>query len=344
MTVDVATDPVDWRLAGRVAGRVAGTHPLAESYHRELLASTAPGIIAEVAPMVTEETGLVTPEHPEVVTVGRREWAERAAGTFTALMAPQTEQLAGRMGDGAATIVALETGALLGVMARRVLGQYELVLPTGDEADTVVFVAPNVFALERSHQFRPSEFRTWLALHEATHRAQFLGVPWLREHFLSLVTGLVGARTADPNRWSRAADRLTDAIAGSRPLVDEGGLFSLFATEEQQAQVDKIQALMCLLEGHGHVVMDRIGERILTTQDRMSRLLKARRMDPRTAAFFRLTGMEMKMRQYELGEQFVNRVTEVAGWDALDAAWSGPDALPTLPEISDADSWLARVA
>jgi uncharacterized protein (DUF2342 family) len=54
--------------------------------------------------------------------------------------------------------------------------------------------------------------------------------------------------------------------------------------------------------------------------------------------------MEMKMRQYELGEAFVTRVTERAGWDALDAAWTGPDALPTLDEIEDADRWLARVA
>lgn len=339
------TEPeIPWPLAGRIAGRVAGDHPLSGSYHRAVLEASAPSIVAAVTPLVTEETRLDTPAQPDVVVVDRGAWAERAVATFAGLLKPQEEHLAERMGDGASTIVAVETGALLGVMARRVLGQYELVLPTGGSADTVVFVAPNVFALERSHQFRPSEFRTWLALHEACHRAQFVGVPWLRDHFLSLVTTLVEARATDPERLARMAGRLRDAVLRRRPLVDEDGLFGLFATSEQAEQVARIQALMCLLEGHGHVVMDRIGARLLTSQARMSRLLKQRRTDPRTAAFFRLTGMEMKMRQYELGEAFVAKVTERAGWETLDLAWTGPDALPTLDEIEDADRWLARVA
>ena len=46
----------------------------------------------------------------------------------------------------------------------------------------------------------------------------------------------------------------------------------------------------------------------------MSALLKRRRKDPRTAALLRLTGMEMKMKQYELGEGFVTHVERRAGW------------------------------
>ena len=101
---------------------------------------------------------------------------------------------------------------------------------------------------------------------------------------------------------------------------------------------------MSLLEGHGHVVMDRIGERILPTQDRMSAILKQRRNDPRMALFLRITGLEMKFRQYEDGERFVLGVEEIAGWDALDAVWSGPDAVPTLEEVADPQRWLDRVA
>lgn len=344
MTVRADAESIPWPLAGRIAGRVAGDHPLARSYHRDVLEAEAPGIVAAVTSLVSEETRLETPEQPEVAVVDRAEWAGRAVATFSTMLHPQEERLAEHMGEAASTLVAIETGALLGVMARRVLGQYELVLPTGGSADTVVFVAPNVFALERAHQFRPSEFRTWLALHEACHRAQFLGVPWLRDHFLGLVTDLVAARQTDPDRWIRMAGRVRDAVLGRRPLVEEDGLFGLFATEEQAAQVERIQALMCLLEGHGHVVMDRVGERILTTQARMSRLLKQRRTDPRTAAFFRLTGMEMKLRQYELGEAFVLGVERAAGWEALDVAWSGPDWLPTLDEIEEPERWLERVA
>jgi uncharacterized protein (DUF2342 family) len=100
---------------------------------------------------------------------------------------------------------------------------------------------------------------------------------------------------------------------------------------------------MSLLEGHGHVVMDRVGARELVTQDRMSKVLKARRLDPRTATFFRLVGLELKMKQYEAGGRFVAGVERHAGWDALNAAWQGPENLPTLDEISDPVLWLERV-
>jgi len=102
--------------------------------------------------------------------------------------------------------------------------------------------------------------------------------------------------------------------------------------------------LMAMLEGHGHVVMDRIGERMLVTNKRMSNLLKARRKDPRTAAFYRFTGLEMKMRQYEMGERFILDVEKMAGWDAISLAWESPDYLPSLTELESAESWLARVS
>ena len=83
----------------------------------------------------------------------------------------------------------MQTGALVGFMSKRVLGQYELVLPSSEgETDSIFFVGPNILALERAHQFNPAEFRAWIALHECAHRAQFLGVPWMKDYFLGLVS------------------------------------------------------------------------------------------------------------------------------------------------------------
>ncbi len=89
--------------------------------------------------------------------------------------------------------------------------------------------------------------------------------------------------------------------------------------------------------------MDRIGARELVTQDRMSRIIKQRRQDPRTAMLMRLVGLEMKMKQYENGARFIEQVERHAGFSALDRAWESPDRLPTLEEIADARSWLERV-
>lgn len=314
---------------------------------------TLPHTVERANSLVEDETALQVPGVPEVAVVSRREWVERNLAAFSRLLEPAERRIASkleRIGADelgptlARRLVATETGALLGFLARRVLGQYELVLPTGDDSDSIAFVGANVLQLERNHQLRPAEFRMWLALHEATHRAQFVGVPWMRGHFMGLVEEMVENSEPDPGRLKRVVRKLLENRKAGEPLVDERGLLGLFASPSQSAILDRIQSLMSFLEGHGHVVMDRIGARHLVSQARMSNILKTRRSDPRTAALYRLTGLEMKIRQYELGEKFVLGVERVAGWDHLAAAWSDPEALPTLSEIEDPRQWLARVA
>lgn len=342
------TDEVPWPFAGRVAGLIAGSHPLAESYHRDHLEAQLAEVVVRANALVTAETRLPLPGDPEVVIVSRKEWVERNIASFRHILAPAERRLVEAEHVSAAVgrrMVAAETGALLGFLSRRVLGQYELVLPTGDDGDSIAFVGSNILAMERNHQLRPTEFRMWIALHEAAHRAQFVGVPWMRSHFLDLVERMVSA--AQLSKISRARVLLDRALSTRRDgtaFIDERGLMGLFASPEQNDVLDEIQGMMCLLEGHGHVVMDRIGARLLTSQRRMAALLKARRSDPRTAAFFRLTGLEMKVRQYELGERFVLEVERVAGWSALDRAWERPEFLPTAVEISEPRRWLERTS
>ena len=75
-------------------------------------------------------------------------------------------------------------------------------------------------------------------------------------------------------------------------------------------------------------------------QERMSRVLKNRKLDKRTAAFFRITGLEMKLNQYRMGEQFIKAVEKEAGWDTVNLAFRGVGSLPTLEEIEAPKRWL----
>ena len=346
--------PVPWPLAARVAGNIAGTYPLAESYHGEVLAEQAPGLVARAEELVEAETGLPSHGTPNVVVLNRQQWIDRNLAFLAKLIDPSDHGASAPAERGFAQAiggraVAVEAGALLGVMARKVLGQYELVLPEdagapSEDGDAVYLVGPNVLAMERTHQLRPSEFRFWLALHECTHRLQFVGIPWMRDYFFGLITELVSAAEPEPGRLGRIVQELRSSGARQEPLVGDSGLLGLLATPRQRVTLDRVQALMSLLEGHGHVVMDRIGERILVSSVRMSNLLKQRRKDPRMAAFFRLTGLEMKMKQYELGERVILAVERQAGWETLARAWESPDRLPTLAEIEDPAAWLSRVA
>lgn len=342
---------VPWPLAVRVAGNIAGTYPLADSYHSEFLAEQAPSLVARAEPLVEAETGLTTSGTPNVLVLDRVAWIERNVEFFAHVIEPLEHSDGSPSGTLSRALggraVAVEAGALLGIMARKVLGQYELVLPTDDTddaGDAVYLVGPNILALERAHQFRPAEFRFWLALHECTHRLQFVGIPWMRDYFFGLITELVSSAQPEAGRLRRLFGEIKAATDNDEPVLGDSGLVGLLATPAQRATIDKVQALMSLLEGHGHVIMDRIGARTLASSERMSNLLKQRRQDPRMATFFRLTGLEMKLRQYEMGEQFVLTVERRAGWDAVSAAWQSPEHLPTLAEIGDPASWLYRVA
>ncbi len=55
-------------------------------------------------------------------------------------------------------------------------------------------------------------------------------------------------------------------------------------------------------------------------------------------------GLEMKLRQYEMGHRFCKTAVEHNGEGVLRHLWAGPDNLPTLTELKEPERWLRRVA
>lgn len=335
--------------AVRVAGRLVGSYPLADGYQRRVIEQTAPSMLGKAVELVEEETGLSGVTEPTVTVIDRLRWVERNLASFSVLLGPAEEKVerglveAG-IGDRLSKrIVALEFGVLLGLLSHRVLGQYDLMLVSPNGGDEVSLPAPNILELERKLQFRPAEFRFWVILHEATHLLQFVGVPWLRSYFLDLASSLVSLSEPDESRLAVFLSAIRESGAKGLLTLDEAGIPGLMATPAELERLDKVQALMSLLEGHGHVVMDRIASRCLVGWRRMSAMVTRRRNNPRVAALLRLTGLEMKLRQYEEGRDFVLRVEERAGWPAVNLAWQSPETLPGRSEIRDPESWLARV-
>ena len=120
---------------------------------------------------------------------------------------------------------------------------------------------------------------------------------------------------------------------------------ALVATPEQKAVLDQISGLMSLLEGHGDVTMNRAGEGLVPSSDRFHRTLHNRRQEQSGPAKLlqKLIGLDAKMKQYEQGERFIERVEAAGGTELLDSVWQSPDQLPDLTEIRDPDAWIRRV-
>ena len=135
--------------------------------------------------------------------------------------------------------------------------------PGGNGRDTgrLLLVAPNIVHVERELGVDPRDFRLWVCLHEETHRVQFTAVPWLRDHLLGEMTGLLESTDLDPQKL---ASLVRDGVerVGKLAKGDSGvSLLDVMQTPEQKEVVERITAVMSLLEGHADVVMDGVGPR-----------------------------------------------------------------------------------
>ena len=370
-----ADEHVDWDLARRIAVRVAGTEPLYQSYLAEPLRNDFARFVPIAAELVAIETGLETPGEAQAEVIDRAGWIDANIAAFRRLLQPLLGAAAGaddadepaETSRAARTVGAVELGSVLGWMARRVLGQYDLLWASDDEAslaggsaaagtasadaagDTVYFVGPNILVTEKRYAFVPAQFRLWLALHELTHRSQFTGVPWLRPHFLRLVNGLVSEAQPDPERLREGlrtlvAQRRNPGRSG-QDLLGEGGLAAVFATEHQRGLIAQVGGMMSLVEGHGDVTMARAARGHIPDADRFAAVMGHRRRNVRGMARLiqRLLGIEAKLAQYQAGEDFIAEIEAERGPRAVDRIWERVDHLPSMAEIRDPQAWLERV-
>jgi putative hydrolase len=102
---------------------------------------------------------------------------------------------------------------------------------------------------------------------------------------------------------------------------------------------------MAVVEGYSEHVMDALGRELLPAYDGLREAMERRRRS-RSAPqriIERLLGLELKLRQYELGRGFCAAVAEREGMEGLNRAWASPEALPSQGELRQPDRWLERI-
>jgi coenzyme F420 biosynthesis associated uncharacterized protein len=344
---------IDWEAVRGIARRRLGAADVrltfderaaAEAFYREAL--------IRIEPIVAEEIGAQLPEALErPAVIDRREWIDLNLATFEVLFARVEHILQESAGSADTPGRALarilnrslgnqQLGFLMAFLARKVLGQYDLSLLAAGPATRgrLHFVEPNIVGTASAMRLPLAEFRTFIALHEATHAFEFEAYPWLREHFSSLVAESVEQFAAESGGLGA---RLRQALAGR----GNGHWLERMMTPGQLATFRRTQALMSLLEGYSNHVMNAAGERILPGFSQLHDRFE-RRNDTRSAverAIMRITGLDLKMEQYVAGERFVDAVLAQRGRAFLNRVWQGPQQLPSLEEIRQPDRWIGRI-
>ncbi len=344
---------IDWILAERLAGLVAGRGD-ARPPRGDLAA-----LAADASTRVARYTGLTpTQPLPPPEGIGRSEWVSANVSAMRRLLDPVLDHAVSKMlparpltpavSLAMSVVVTTEVGVVLGYLAQRVLGQYELVLldePLEDHPPRLLFVLPNLGAAVASLNAPEDEFLTWVTLHEVTHAVQFGGVPWLQSYLAGLVGELMRSaelRMDTPRRWripSRA--ELRRAMRAART----GDVVGIFASPGERETLDRVQAVMAVIEGHAEHVMDAVAPDLLPSLPRLRGALDQRRRSQTglSRLLGKLLGLELKLRQYEQGKFFCDAIVAAAGTGALVRVFDSPESLPTLDELVDPARWVTRM-
>jgi coenzyme F420 biosynthesis associated uncharacterized protein len=336
---------IDWKLAATIAEGVAGLKPEPDAAPFQHVA----GPSEESARLVAEYTGLRAETLPHPEPVDRPLWIRSNLASLRTVLDPVADRLGGGLGALAGPVsaaggalLAVEVGAISGLLGQRVLGQYEFPILEPDAPARLLFVSPNLAQAAINLEADGDELLRWVALHEITHALQFGGVPWLRPHLAETVRELLEGLEVDPKRMFSLPD-FTD-VRGLVEKLREGDVTTLIVGPERRATLDRMQAFMAVLEGYAEHVMDAVGAQVIPDLPKLRTALDRRRRDRSglLRIFERLIGMEMKLRQYEQGKKFCDAVVRAGGITALNRVWDGPEQMPTLAEIDDPRTWLAR--
>ncbi len=366
---------IDWDLAISTGVRFARQGPQVSLADARAVVAELRGLTAVVQQPVRDVTGLTSQGSVgPVAVVDRPGWIRANVGGFRVVLEPLAEKLAERsnvvpaagsvVGVVGSRVTGVQAGLILAYLSSRVLGQYELFLPPGEGGAAggngsssngagtgapgvgrLTLVAPNIVMVERELGVEPHDFRRWVCLHEETHRVQFTSVPWLRDYVQNMMSEFLLASDLDPGAIVERLRAAAGAVAGAVRGGDGESLVEAMQTPAQRELLDKLTAVMTLVEGHGDYVMDAVGPQVVPSvadirEKFNSRRGSAGRMEQ---ILRRILGIDLKMKQYAEGARFVRTVVEEVGMTGFNRVWTSPEMLPTRAEISHPADWLARV-
>ena len=359
-----SSGPVNWELARQVgiASASWGTEDPAPSEEDRRGFDEAVRV-AEL--QVAGFTGLEAPSDiPKVEAVRRGQWVQANIEGLRALLEPA----AAKIGDAIATaqrdavpeqaqagvaqmlgqlsplLLGAQVGTVLGTLAQQVLGQYDIAVPRPDGAGALLFVVPNIARFEKEWSLDPTEFRTWIAIHEVTHRFEFAR-PWALTRFRELIDDFTSTLTLDVEELQQRLSSLdpSNPEGMQEMLAGQDSLFGAVMDDEQRLKLRRVQAFMTASEGYGDHVMHALGAQMLPSYARideaMRRYRETEHVDP---VFERLLGIEVKREQYRLGRSFCDTVVELTDEATLARMWDSAEALPSMPELEEPRLWLAR--
>jgi putative hydrolase len=358
--------PINWDAArqfAQLATQQAGPDGNVDPMARIALAD-----LARIVEMHVRDLTAYEGDFPEVTAVTSSQWAQRTLEAYRPLFTelatslgrrdaapaaddgdPFAAMLGGLTSMMAPSMMGMAVGSMVGNMAVRAFGQYDLPIPRHDNTLLVVPSSIDRFAQEWSLPL--DEMRLWVLAQELTGHVLFsLGT--VRSDVTALVRQHVGAFRPDPDA---VMQRLTDMgvddhddpmAALQQTFSDPALLLGAVQSPEQVALAPRLDAAIAGIVGYVDSLVDSAAVRLVGGESlRIAEATRRRRIEqsPHDQFVERLLGLTLSHDQVQRGKLFVGGVVDRIGEPGLSAAFALPSALPTPAELDAPGLWLARL-
>lgn len=243
------------------------------------------------------------------------------------------------------SLAGMQLGLMVGHLARRSLGPYDLPIPRPPE-DELVVVAANVTGFASDWSLPPDDVRLWVCIDAIAHHA-VLSRGHVRDRLLSLLLEHAGGFEPDSEAIAERLSGLDPSDQSSwEALVGDPDTFvGSLQSDAQRRLIPQIEAITVAIEGYVDYVMDKVGGKLIASYGSLTEALRRRRVESNKGDRFveRLFGLSLGQAQYERGQSFVRGIVERAGDDGLTRLWADPDTIPTPAEVDAPGLWLARI-
>ncbi len=357
--------PVNWDVARQTAQWIAtdgASEPNVDPLERMRLEE-----LLRVAEMhISEATGLTTSTGGGVLSalpVTRGDWALHSMETYR----PFLERLARALADSPSgesvdedpatqllgdlgkilgpVLLGVQSGYMVGHLARRNLGQYDHPLPR-PPVDQLLMVPRNIDEFANEWSLPAIDLRMWVCLREVTTHA-VVRRPHVRARLHALVDDYVSRFEVNPDAVEESLGELdpTDPQALQQVLGNPETLLGAVQTEAQREVLGRLATLLTVIVGYVDHVLDGVGRGLVGAYQMVSEAMSRRRVEAAEGDRFaaRLLGVSIDSAAYERGEAFVEGVVERAGEEGLRRLWNSERELPTPAEVDAPGLWLARI-
>jgi putative hydrolase len=245
-------------------------------------------------------------------------------------------------------MLAMTAGSMVGHLAQRSLGQYDLPIPR-DSKNEIQIITHNVGTFGEEWSLPSQELFLWVCLHELCHHA-VLRIEHVHERLHNLLINYVSGFESNPTGLEEKLGQI-DMNSPSAlhdlqsSLGDPEIMLGVIQSDAQLAILPELHALIAVVVGYVDHVMDEMGVGLISSYSQVTEALRRRRVEENPSDRFieRIFGLELTQSQYERGGSFVAGVIERAGKSGLSRLWQHKRNLPTPNEVDAPGLWLARI-